>query len=178
MRGVGRAIATVAREHPDMLVVLPVHRNPVVQEALLPPLRSLPNVLVTEPLGYGDFSRLMVRATLILTDSGGVQEEAPSLGKPVLVLRDNTERPEAVRAGTVRLVGTDPETVVRRIEELLINADAYAVMARAVNPYGDGTAASRSLEAVRNMLGSAPLPEDFHPTEAVPSAARASVLTG
>jgi UDP-N-acetylglucosamine 2-epimerase (non-hydrolysing) len=161
MRGVGRAVATIARRHPDLRVVVPVHRNPVVREALLPELEQLGNVLVVEPLAYGDFARLMARATLILTDSGGVQEEAPSLGKPVLVLRDNTERPEAVEAGTVRLVGTDPDVLVRATEELLTDPAAYATMAQAVNPYGDGAAAGRCVQAVRHLFGLGPAAEEF-----------------
>ena len=163
MRRVGRAVATVARRHPDLLVVLPVHRNPVVREALLPEVSPLPNVLVVEPVAYGDFARLMARATLILTDSGGVQEEAPSLGKPVLVLRDNTERPEAVEAGTVRLVGTDPGLLVRATEDLLTDPAAHAAMAQAVNPYGDGRAAGRCVQAIRHLFGSAPAAEEFQP---------------
>ena len=166
MRGVGRAVATVARRHPDLLVVLPVHRNPVVREALLPQLEGLANVLVVEPVAYGDFARLMARAELILTDSGGVQEEAPSLGKPVLVLRENTERPEAVDAGTVRLVGTDPALIVREVNELLTDQAAYAAMARAVNPYGDGQAARRSVQAIGHMFGTAPAADEFTPARA------------
>lgn len=163
MRGVGRAVATIARRHPDLRVVLPVHRNPVVREALLPHLHRLSNVLVVEPLGYGDFARLMARATVVLTDSGGVQEEAPSLGKPVLVLRDNTERPEAVQASTVRLVGTDPDRLVRATEELLTDPSAYSAMARAVNPYGDGRAAGRCVQAVRHLFRLGPPAEEFEP---------------
>ncbi|MGY1691006.1 non-hydrolyzing UDP-N-acetylglucosamine 2-epimerase [Geodermatophilus sp. SYSU D01105] len=171
MRGVGRAVATVARRHPDLLVVLPVHRNPVVREALLPEVSGLPNVLVVEPVAYGDFARLMARATLILTDSGGVQEEAPSLGKPVLVLRDNTERPEAVEAGTVRLVGTDPALVVRATEHLLTDPAAHAAMAQAVNPYGDGSAAERCVQAIRHLFGSAEAAEEFEPERLAAGAA-------
>jgi UDP-N-acetylglucosamine 2-epimerase (non-hydrolysing) len=151
MQGVGRAVARLAREHDDLLVVLPAHRNPVVREAILPALDGLPNVLVTEPLPYGEFARLMAEAHVILSDSGGVQEEAPSLGTPVLVMRDTTERPEAVAAGTVRLVGTDEETIVAEVTTLLRDASAHAAMATAENPYGDGTAAPRSLAALRRL---------------------------
>jgi len=171
MRGVGRAIASVARQHPELLVVLPVHRNPLVREALLPPLRELPNLLIVEPVAYGDFARLMARAALILTDSGGVQEEAPSLGKPVLVLRDNTERPEAVEAGTVRLVGTDPDRVARATERLLTDPAEYTSMARAVNPYGDGAAARRAVQAVRHLFGLAPAADEFESAQIVAGAA-------
>lgn len=152
MQGVGRAVARLARQHEDLLVVLPAHRNPVVREAILPALVGLPNVLVTEPLPYGEFARLMAEAHVILSDSGGVQEEAPSLGTPVLVMRDTTERPEAVAAGTVRLVGTDEETIVSAVGTLLADADAHAAMATAANPYGDGTAAAQSLRAIRRLL--------------------------
>lgn len=152
MQGVGRAVARLAREHDDLLVVLPAHRNPVVREAILPALEGLPNVLVTEPLPYGEFARLMAEAHVILSDSGGVQEEAPSLGTPVLVMRDTTERPEAVSAGTVRLVGTDEETIVSAVRTLLGDTDAHAAMATAANPYGDGTAAAQSLRAIQQLL--------------------------
>lgn len=161
MRSVGSALARLVRMHPSLLVVLPVHRNPIVRDALLPPLRGLDNVLVVDPVGYGDFCRLMERCTLILTDSGGVQEEAPSLGKPVLVLRDTTERPEAVRAGTVRLIGTDPDRLVQVTTGLLTDRSAYAAMARAINPYGDGQSAPRVVQAIRHFLGLGPAPEQF-----------------
>ncbi|HYQ76634.1 non-hydrolyzing UDP-N-acetylglucosamine 2-epimerase [Cellulomonas sp.] len=152
MRGVGRAVARLAREHEDVLVVLPAHRNPAVREVLLPEVAGEPNVLVTEPLPYPEFARLLGLAHLVLSDSGGVQEEAPSLGTPVLVLRDTTERPEAVAAGTVRLVGTDEEAIVREARTLLRDPAAHAAMATAANPYGDGTAAARSLDALRDLL--------------------------
>lgn len=155
MQGVGRALARIARAHPDVEVLLPVHRNPVVRQAVLPALVGLDNVTVTEPLTYGEFTRALSLATVILTDSGGVQEEAPSLGTPVLVMRDNTERPEAVDAGTVRLIGTDEHRIVDEVSRLLDDRDAYAAMAAASNPYGDGTAAARSLEAIVALLGAA-----------------------
>lgn len=161
MRGVGRALARLARRFPGYLVVLPVHRNPVVREAVLPALADLPNVLVTEPLAYGGFCRLMARTSIILTDSGGVQEEGPSLGKPVLVIRDTTERPEAVAAGTVRLVGTGEDDIVGAVSRLIGDPAEYARMANAVNPYGDGAAAPRSVAAVAHFLGHGPRPEEF-----------------
>ncbi|QAY64849.1 UDP-N-acetylglucosamine 2-epimerase (non-hydrolyzing) [Xylanimonas allomyrinae] len=153
MEGVGRAIARLARQFPDLTVVLPAHRNPVVREAVLPQVAGLGNVLVTEPLPYGEFTRLLGVATVVLTDSGGVQEEAPSLGKPVLVMRDNTERPEAVEAGTVRLIGTDEERIVAEVATLLTDAGAYTAMAQAANPYGDGAAAERVVAAIAQLLG-------------------------
>ena len=111
-------------------------------------------MLVTEPLAYGEFTRLMAASTIVLTDSGGVQEEAPSLGKPVLVMRENTERPEAVDAGTVKLIGTDEERIVTEVSRSsLDDADAYAAMANAVNPYGDGQAAARSVAAIASLFG-------------------------
>ena len=152
MEGVGRALARVARRFPDTEIVLPVHRNPVVREAVLPHLDGLANVTVTEPLAYGEFTHLLSLSTLVLTDSGGLQEEAPSLGKPVLVMRDNTERPEAVEAGTARLIGTDEDRIVAEVARLLTSEIAYAAMAQSVNPYGDGQSAARTIEATARML--------------------------
>lgn len=147
------AIARLAKEFPDVRFVLPAHLNPVVREVLLPPLQGFDNVAITEPLSYSDFAHAMNASSIMLTDSGGVQEEAPSLGKPVLVLRDNTERPEAVDAGTVRLVGTDEDRIVHEVSTLLSDAAAYDAMAHAVNPYGDGRAAARIVGAVGALLG-------------------------
>ena len=127
----------------------------------MPPIRDLPNVTVTEPLPYGGFAKLMQRSTVILTDSGGVQEEGPSLGKPVLVTRNTTERPEAVRAGTVRLVGTDEDLIVTVVGHLLSDPAAYAAMASAVNPYGDGRAADRAVAALAHHFGLGPPPAEF-----------------
>jgi UDP-N-acetylglucosamine 2-epimerase (non-hydrolysing) len=137
-----RAIAEIA-DRDDVQVVYPVHLNPVVQAAAGMALSAKPNVHLLPPLDYLSFVWMMDRAHIIVTDSGGVQEEAPSLGKPVLVTRDTTERPEAVEAGTVRLVGTLPERLVREVTHLLDDAGAYAAMAGAHNPYGDGYAAGR-----------------------------------
>jgi UDP-N-acetylglucosamine 2-epimerase (non-hydrolysing) len=158
MEGVGRALARIARAFPDLEIVLPAHRNPIVRDAVLPQLVGVENVTVTEPLAYGEFARMMALSTVILTDSGGVQEEAPSLGKPVLVMRENTERPEAVEAGTVRLIGTDEERIVTDVSQLLTDADAYAAMSGATNPYGDGSASRRTLEAVAKELRGARTP--------------------
>lgn len=153
MRGVGRALARLAQAHPEVDFLLPAHKNPVVREAILPEIQGRENVLVTEPLAYGEFTRLLSVADVVLTDSGGVQEEAPSLGKPVLVMRENTERPEAVTAGTVKLIGTDEDRVFTEVQTLLQDAEAYQTMAAAVNPYGDGEAAARTVAAIRQMLG-------------------------
>ena len=129
----------------------PVHLNPNVRKPVERLLRdpSLRNIHLTEPQGYLAFVALMDRATLVLTDSGGVQEEAPSLGKPVLVMRDTTERPEAVEAGTAKLVGTDCNGIVSAVEELLGDPGRYEAMAKAVNPYGDGHAVFRILDVLR-----------------------------
>jgi UDP-N-acetylglucosamine 2-epimerase (non-hydrolysing) len=164
LRAVGRALARIARSHPQLRIVFPIHRNPIVREAVLPAISDLANVIVTEPLPYGGFARLMNRAKLILTDSGGVQEEGPSLGKPVLVMRDTTERPEAIRAGTVRLVGTAEDVIVGTVDHLLTDSDAYAAMANAVNPYGDGLASQRAVAAIAHYFGEGPPAEEFDST--------------
>jgi UDP-N-acetylglucosamine 2-epimerase (non-hydrolysing) len=134
------------------VIVLPAHKNPVVREAVLPALEGRTNVIVTEPLAYGEFTRMLSLSHIVLTDSGGVQEEAPSLGKPVLVMRDNTERPEAVDAGTVTLIGTNEERIVTEVSRLLHDQAHFDAMANAVNPYGDGTAAARTVAAIAQML--------------------------
>lgn len=164
MARTARAVARLATDLPDVLFVLPAHLNPMVREVLLPPLRPLDNVLVTEPLSYGDFALAMQGSSIVLTDSGGVQEEAPSLGKPVLVLRETTERPEAVDAGTVRLVGTDEDLIVKSAATLLTDPAAYREMSRAVNPYGDGMAADRVVGAIDHYFDLGPRPTDFDPT--------------
>lgn len=152
MSGVGRALRRLARTFDDVEFVLPVHRNPVVREAVLPHLEGAENVTVTEPLAYGEFTHLLSVSALVLTDSGGLQEEAPSLGIPVLVMRDNTERPEAVEAGTARIIGTDPDRLVAEVSALLTDDARYSAMAQAVNPYGDGRSAPRVLDAIGRML--------------------------
>ena len=124
-----------------------------MRDAIVPLVDDRSNVTIVEPLPYGAFSRLMNRSTVVLTDSGGVQEEAPSLGKPVLVMRDTTERPEAVRSGTAKLVGTDQQTIVREVTRLLTDTRAYELMAKAHNPYGDGHAVERSVAAIAELLG-------------------------
>ena len=140
------ALAQTARRNPDLEVVYPVHLNPNVREPVNRLLADIPNVHLIPPLDYLPFVRLMSRAHLIVTDSGGVQEEAPSLGKPVLVMRETTERPEAVEAGTVLLVGTDVAAITGGIDRLLTNTDEYERMSRAHNPYGDGRACARILD--------------------------------
>jgi UDP-N-acetylglucosamine 2-epimerase (non-hydrolysing) len=166
LRAVGRALARIARAHPELRIVFPIHRNPLVREAIVPAVQDLANVIVTEPLPYGGFARLMNRSSLILTDSGGVQEEGPSLGKPVLVMRDTTERPEAVRAGTVALVGTDEDLITDAVSRLLTDGDAYRAMASAVNPYGDGRAAERSVAALAHYFGLGPPADEFDGVQA------------
>ncbi|HUQ38585.1 MAG TPA: UDP-N-acetylglucosamine 2-epimerase (non-hydrolyzing) [Acidimicrobiales bacterium] len=160
MTAIGRALARLADDR-DLLIVFPIHRNPVVRDAILPAVAGHTTVVVIEPLGYGGFARLMGRADILLTDSGGVQEEGPSLGKPVLVMRDTTERPEAVEAGTVRLVGTDAELIVTEVRRLLDDDAHYRSMANAVNPYGDGRAVERTIAALRHHLDGGPRPEEF-----------------
>nr|WP_279596060.1 UDP-N-acetylglucosamine 2-epimerase (non-hydrolyzing) [Actinomyces bowdenii] len=159
MRAIGRAVARLAALHPDVLFVVPAHRNPRVREDLLPQIEGAPNVVWTDPLEYGAFCTVMNRADVVLTDSGGVQEEAPALSKPVLVMRENTERPEAVAFGVAELVGTDEERIVARVSQLLTDTAAYEQMAHAVNPYGDGRACSRILAAAAALFGRGePLP--------------------
>ncbi|VTQ65735.1 UDP-N-acetylglucosamine 2-epimerase [Campylobacter jejuni] len=144
------ALAEIARQHPDVQIVYPVHLNPNVSEPVNRILQGIDNIILIDPQDYLPFVYLMDKACLILTDSGGVQEEAPSLGKPVLVMRETTERPEAVDAGTVRLVGTDPATIVEEVNRLLNNEDEYNSMSRAHNPYGDGDACRHILDALKN----------------------------
>ncbi|WP_052315141.1 non-hydrolyzing UDP-N-acetylglucosamine 2-epimerase [Thiocystis violascens] len=146
------SLATLARR-PDVQIVYPVHLNPNVQEPVRRLLGASDKIHLIAPLDYLPFVALMDRADLLITDSGGVQEEAPSIGKPVLVMRDTTERPEAVEAGTVRLVGTDTVAIVREATRLLDDPDAYRAMSRAHNPYGDGQAAARILATLRASLG-------------------------
>ncbi|MBU1336426.1 MAG: UDP-N-acetylglucosamine 2-epimerase (non-hydrolyzing) [Alphaproteobacteria bacterium] len=161
MRRAAEAMAEIARRFPSVVLLLPVHLNPVVREVLLPPLRDLENVVITEPLGYTDFVGAMQASDIVLTDSGGVQEEAPSLGKPVLVMRETTERPEAVVAGTVKLVGTDKDKIVDAVSTLLTDNSAYDAMAKSVNPYGDGHASARCVQAIEHFFGHAGRPLDF-----------------
>ncbi|MGV9242463.1 non-hydrolyzing UDP-N-acetylglucosamine 2-epimerase [Streptomyces sp. NPDC003710] len=161
MQSIGDALARLATLHPDLLVVFPIHRNPAVRAAIVPKVAGLENVRVVEPLDYEGFAHLMNGSHLILTDSGGVQEEGPSLGKPVLVMRETTERPEGLAAGTVALVGTDAGRIVAEVTRLLRDPLAYANMAQAVNPYGDGLAAERTVQALGHWFGLCDAPADF-----------------
>ncbi|MEQ4676597.1 UDP-N-acetylglucosamine 2-epimerase (non-hydrolyzing) [Providencia vermicola] len=144
------ALADIAQAHPDVQVVYPVHLNPNVSEPVKRILHDIDNIILISPQEYLPFVYLMNHAYLILTDSGGIQEEAPSLGKPVLVMRDTTERPEAVDAGTVRLVGTDTQKIVNEVNRLLTDDAEYHEMSRAHNPYGDGHACQRILTALKS----------------------------
>lgn len=167
-RPMGEAMTAVrerALADADLRWVVPMHRNPVVRTVIEGALADLPNVSLIEPLSYHEFCHVMQAAYLLLTDSGGVQEEAPSLGKPVLVMRDTTERPEAVHAGTVRLVGTDRELVAKELQLLLTDRDAYQQMANAVNPYGDGLASPRSVAAIAALFGLGTRMADFVPVD-------------
>ena len=153
MRHVYKALKALTEEFDDVEIVFPVHKNPKVREVVNEELGGLDKVHLIDPLDYEPFANLMNKAYLILTDSGGVQEEAPALGKPVLVLRDTTERPEAVLAGTVKLIGTDRERIYAEAKTLLTDKKEYARMAEAVNPYGDGQAARRIIHAILYHYG-------------------------
>ena len=138
-----RAIRRIMDEHPDVKAIYPIHMNPVVRQAADEELRGCDRIHIIEPMEVLDFHNLLARSYLILTDSGGIQEEAPSLGKPVLVMRDTTERPEGIDAGTLRLVGTNEDIIYRNFKQLLEDSHAYQAMAHASNPYGDGRACRR-----------------------------------
>ncbi len=147
MKQIAAALRQIA-ERPDTAIIYPMHPNPNVTEVMGPALSGLDNIALIEPLDYLNFVAMMAASDLVLTDSGGIQEEAPSLGKPVLVMRDTTERPEGVAAGTAKLLGTDSAKIVKEVTHLLDDDAAYASMATAHNPYGDGTAASRIAELI------------------------------
>ncbi len=147
-----QALKQIAEQEPEVHIIYPVHLNPNVREPVQRILKGLVNIHLIEPLDYEPFVYLMSLAYLILTDSGGIQEEAPSLGKPVLVMRDTTERPEAVEAGTVKLVGTMRDTIVTEVLNLLENSNAYDCMAKAHNPYGDGKACARIVETLKQEI--------------------------
>ena len=155
------ALLELLAQFPDVLVAFPVHLNPSVRDTILPRLKDHDRIVLLEPLDYLATIHLMKAAYLILTDSGGIQEEAPALGKPVLVLRDVSERPEGIRGGTVRLVGTHTDRIVQSASELLLNAEAYRTMAEAINPYGDGRACVRILEVLESITGRAERPAAF-----------------
>lgn len=153
MRHVYKALKDIVNEFDDVEIVFPVHKNPKVREVVNGELGNIEAVHLIDPLDYEPFANLMHRAFLVLTDSGGIQEEAPSLGKPVLVLRDTTERPEAVKAGTVKLIGTERQKVYEETKYLLTDHDEYQRMANTCNPYGDGKASKRIIEAILYHYG-------------------------
>lgn len=164
MRHVYRALKSVLETHSDVEAIFPVHKNPKVREIVREELGVLDRVHLIEPMDYEPFANLMAKVDIVLTDSGGIQEEAPALGKPVLVLRDTTERPEAVEAGTVKLVGTAYEDVLHETNLLLDDAEHYRSMAEAANPYGDGRACERIIKAIlaKNGFAVENLPEFAH----------------
>ena len=153
MRHVYRALKSVLETHADVEAIFPVHKNPKVREIVNQELGHLSRVHLIEPMDYEPFANLMAKVDIVLTDSGGIQEEAPALGKPVLVLRDTTERPEAVEAGTVKLIGTAYEDVLRETNRLLDDEKHYRSMAEAANPYGDGKACERIIKAILHKNG-------------------------
>lgn len=160
LENICQALGEIVQRNPDVELVYPVHLNPNVKGPVRRLLGGRPRIHLIEPLGYAAFAHLMSRAYLILTDSGGIQEEAPFLGKPVLVMRRETERPEAIEAGTARLVGTDPKTIVAQAELLLHNLEEYRKMSQAASPFGDGRAAERIVRVLLSRLGSEGAGED------------------
>lgn len=152
LQSIATGFLKVLDKFPDTALLLPLHRNPTVREPLTAILGNHPRVFLTEPLDYSELVGAIQRCYLLLTDSGGLQEEAPSLGKPVLVLRDTTERPEAVEAGTAKLVGTDAQTILEEAAKLLSSPEAYETMATAINPFGDGHASDRIVQAVKHYF--------------------------
>lgn len=152
MHNMFRAIRRIMDEHPDVKAIYPIHMNPLVRQAAEAELGGCDRIRIIEPLEVLDFHNFLARSNMILTDSGGIQEEAPSLGKPVLVMRDTTERPEGIAAGTLKLVGTDEEVIYKNFKELLENQEAYDKMAHACNPYGDGFACKRIADILENAL--------------------------
>jgi len=147
-----RAIRRMIDEHPDIKAIYPIHMNPVVRQAADEELGDCDRIHIIEPLDVLDFHNFLSRSYLILTDSGGIQEEAPSLGKPVLVMRDTTERPEGIAAGTLKLVGTEEETIYNSFKELLEDKEVYDRMSQASNPYGDGLACQRIADILEKTL--------------------------
>lgn len=152
LKDILQGFKTILERFPDTALLLPLHRNPTVREPIKAALDDHPRAFLTEPLDYGELVGAIARCHLLLTDSGGLQEEAPSLGKPVLVLRETTERPEAVQAGTAKLIGTNPQTIVHATAELLNNSAIYKQMATAINPFGDGQASARIVKIAQDYL--------------------------
>ena len=162
MRHIYKALRRIIEEIPDTEIVFPVHRNPLVRKVVEEELAGVDRIHLIDPMEYEPFANLMSLSSLVLTDSGGIQEEAPSLGKPVLVLRNTTERPEAVEAGTVGLIGTDKDVVYAETKRLLTDQAAYEAMSNAVNPYGDGKASQRIVQAILHAFaGEEAVPDDF-----------------
>lgn len=162
LENIMNAVREIIDSHPDCQIIYPVHLSPVVRDTVYPILQNVPRVHLIDPIDVDDMHNLMAKSHLILTDSGGLQEEAPSLGKPVLVLRCETERPEAVDAGTVKIAGIERDTIIQMANELLNDQSAYDKMAHAANPYGDGSASSRIAEAiVWKFTGKGNRPTDF-----------------
>jgi UDP-N-acetylglucosamine 2-epimerase len=155
------AVKQIVEQNPDVRVIYPMHLNPLVRNTAKEILGDLENVLLIDPVDVCDMHNLMDRCYMIMTDSGGLQEEAPALGKPVLVLRTETERPEAVEAGTVKIAGVETDTIVQMANELIRDKAAYEKQAEAVNPYGDGFASERTVKAILNYFGLGQKPQDF-----------------
>ena len=153
MARIGKAVAQLSEEFMDVEIVVALHKNPIVRDTLRPLLENRARITLIEPPDYVPFVKLMQRSTLILTDSGGVQEEAPTLGVPILVLRETTERPEGVEAGTAKLIGTDTQTILTESRRLLTDSALHAQMSQAANPYGDGSAAARIVQVLRKDRG-------------------------
>jgi UDP-N-acetylglucosamine 2-epimerase (non-hydrolysing) len=164
MRSVALAIKYIAESHPEVNILFPMHPNPLVRESIIPILAHQRGVFLCEPLNYDEFLDVLQKSHIVLSDSGGVQEEATALGKPVLVLRRETERPEGVEAGTLRLVGTDVQDILRETEKLLTNEDEYLAMTKGSNIYGDGHAAEKIIRILEDQLNSIesclPIPSD------------------
>lgn len=160
---IGEALATIARQFPKYTIAYTAHPNPRIHQKLEEAINDTPNIVATPPLDYHTFSYLLQASHLVLTDSGGLQEEAPALGKPVLVMREMTERPEAVQEGTVRVIGNTTTAIVDNVTELLTQPNSYKTMSQATNPYGDGKAAERVVDALRYFLKKTPKPADFQP---------------
>lgn len=166
LENICNAVKRLVQDFDDVYVIYPVHLNPAVRETVWATLGGARKVYLIDPLDVQDMHNLMARCYMVMTDSGGLQEEAPALGKPVLVLRTETERPEAIEAGTVKLAGVECEKVYRTAADLLSDGATYAAMARAVNPYGDGRASERIVKAILHRFGLGEEPEEFKPTPA------------
>ena len=178
MSGLARSLAAVARQRPELTFVYPVHLNPAVREAVRPVLEGVPNFVLRDPYDYSSMVALLDAAELVITDSGGIQEEGAALGRPVAVLRNVTERPEGVEAGVLKLLGNDPETVERELLALLADEAQLARMRLAPNPYGDGHASARIAAAVAWRFGLAQKPEDWSPDPSPPRTAKGAAPAG